>query len=36
MNDELEKITWWFKSNSLCSNVNKTNLMVFAAKNKKK
>ena len=35
MNDELEKITRWFKSNSLCLNVNKTNFMVFAAKNKK-
>ena len=35
MKDELEKITWWFKSNSLCLNVNKTNFMVFAAKNKK-
>ena len=35
MNDELEKITWWFKCNSLCLNVNKTNFMVFAAKNKK-
>ena len=35
MNDELEKNTWWFKSNSLCLNVNKTNFMVFAAKNKK-
>ena len=35
MNDELEKITWWFKNNSLCLNVNKTNFMVFAAKNKK-
>ena len=33
MNDELEKITWWFKSNSLCLNVNKTNFMFFAAKN---
>ena len=36
MNDELEKITWWFKSHSLCLNVNKTNFMVFAAKNYKK
>ena len=35
MNEELEKITWWFKSDSLCLNVNKTNSMVFAAKNKK-
>ena len=36
MNDELEKITWWFKSNNLCLNVNKTNFMFFAAKNKKR
>ena len=36
MNDELEKITWWFKSNSLCLNVNKTNYMFFAVNNKKK
>ena len=35
MNDELEKNTWWFKSNSLCLNVNKTNFMLFAVKNKK-
>ena len=35
MNDELENITWWFKSNTSCLNVNKTNFMVFAAKNKK-
>ena len=26
-----KKITWWFKSNSLCFNVNKTNFIVFAA-----
>ena len=35
MNDELEKNTRWFKSNSLRLNVNRTNFMVFAAKNKK-
>ena len=35
MNEELEKITWWFKSDSLCLNINKTNFMFFAAKNKK-
>ena len=35
MNDELEKITWWFKNNGSCLNVNKTNFMFFAAKNKK-
>ena len=35
MKDDLEKNTWWFKSNSLYLNVNKTNFMVFAAKSKK-
>ena len=35
MIDELEKNAWRFKSNNLCLNVNKTNFMVFAAKNKK-
>ena len=32
MNDEMEKITWWFKSNSLCLNVDKNNFMVFASR----
>ena len=36
MNDELEKNTRWFKNNSLCLNVNKTNFMFFAAKIDKK
>ena len=34
MNDELEKITWWFKSNSLCLNVNKTNFVFFCSQKK--
>ena len=32
MNVELEKNTWWFKSNSSCLNVNKTNFMVLQPK----
>ena len=35
MNDELEKIIWWFKSNNLCLNVNKTNFMFLQPKIKK-
>ena len=31
----MEKNTWWFKSNSLCLNFNKTHFVVFVAQTKK-
>ena len=31
MKGEFEKITWWFKSNNLCLNINKTNFMFFCS-----